>query len=316
MVKANAYGHGLREIAPLLSPNVDYFGVHTFEDAVTLRKLKLKNNTLITSTVPPSQLQSVQKYNLSICVPSLDYLSSIKNLHLSVHLKVNTGMNRLGFSLIELLSAIEIIRHSSLKLEGIYTHFHSADDNKSATLTQLDAFEQAVFQTKYYFPHILAHCANSAAIFRYPESHLDMVRSGLALYGLYKNASLKPILSWKAHPVQSRLVEPGETVGYGAAHTFQTPTHMSTLPFGYSDGYDRKLGNLGHVFFKKISYPIVGRISMNFTTIETGNTLLKPTDTIELIGPHLPVQEIANQLGTINYEVVSRLGSATPRLII
>jgi alanine racemase len=316
MVKANAYGHGLAEVSPILSPLVDYFGVHTLADAVTLRKLGLKNKILITSPVPVSQIALVQKHRLSVCVPSLEYLQSIKDIHIPVHLKIDTGMNRLGLSLIDLLSALEILRHSSLTPEGIYTHFHSADENETATLIQLDAFEQAVFQTKYCFPAVLAHCSNSAAIFRYPKSHLDMVRSGLAVYGLYPHPDLKPILAWKAHPAQSRLASKGETVGYGASFTFDSPRYMSVLPFGYSDGYDRKLSNSGIIYFKKSLFPVVGRISMNFTTIATGNINLKNSDVVEIIGPHVPVQKIAGQVGTIDYEIVSRLDRSIPRIIV
>lgn len=318
MVKANAYGHGLDLVSKALSPQVDFFGVNTFKEAVAIRKLGLKNPILIAAPIHPSHFSLAYKHNFSLCVPSLDYLNQLSQIGLPIplHLKINTGMNRLGLSLLELLSAIDILKHTSLNFEGIYTHFHSSDTNKPTTLLQLDTFNQAVYQTKYNFPGVLAHAANSAAIFNYRQSHLDMVRPGLAIYGLYDHPKLTPTLSWFCHPVQTRKLSIDDAVGYCATYTSKSNEFMATLPIGYSDGLDRKLSNKGRVFFQNSYFPIIGRIAMNFSTISTANIKLEPNSKIELIGPHISATEIANITDTINYEVVSRLSPAVPRILV
>jgi len=306
MVKANAYGHGLDIVAPVLSGKVDFFGVNTIEEALTLRKLSLKSNILIAAPILPSQFPLAHKDHISLCAHSLEYLNLLSSLHLPLHLhlKINTGMNRLGLSLVELLTAIEILKHSPLIPEGIYTHFHSSDTNKNSTLAQLDQFNQAVFQTKYYFPEIIAHCANSSAIFNYPQTHLDMVRPGIALYD--------QVLSLYCHPIQTRKISKNDIVGYSATYISQKDESMAVLPIGYADGYDRKLSNIGRVWSKNKYHQIIGRISMNFTTI----TAPRLTSPIELIGPHVTADEIAALTGTINYEVISRLSPIIARLLV
>jgi len=302
MVKANAYGHGLDIVAPVLAPHIDFFGVNTIDEALKINHLK--NHILITSPISPSNFSIAQKHHFSLCVPSLDYLNKLINYKLPIHLKINTGMNRLGISLVELLSALDTLKHSKLIPEGIYTHFHSSDTNPKSTLSQLDQFNQAVFQAKYNFPKILAHCANSSAIFNYPQTHLDMVRPGLALY--------TNVLSLYCRTIQTRKISSSDTVGYSATYKSTKDGLMSVLPIGYSDGYDRKLSNNGRVWSGGSYFPIIGRISMNFTTIKAPNI----TSPIELIGSHITAEEIANLTGTINYEILSRLSPLIPRILV
>jgi alanine racemase len=316
MVKANAYGHGLDVVTPVLASHVAFFGVNTLEEALEIRKLKLTNRILIAAPIPPSDFPVAVKNHLSLCVHSLDYLHQLSDYKIPIHLKINTGMNRLGLSLIDLLTALEILPKSSLIPEGIYTHFHSSDSDSHATLVQLDQFNQAVYQTKYYFPRILAHCANSAAIFNYPQTHLDLVRPGLAIYGLYPRPKLKPALSFYCHPVQTRNISPDDTVGYSAAYLSTSSEHMAVLPIGYSDGLDRRLGNLGRVWSEKHTFPIVGRIAMNFSAISTSDVILTLSSRVELIGPHITADSLACLTDTINYEIVSRLSPNIPRLLV
>ena len=342
MVKADAYGHGLNEVAPVISPLVDFFGVNTFEEALKIKKLKLKTPIFIAAPIPLSQVIEASMHRFSLCVPSLEYLHFLQSINRSVviHLKINTGMNRLGISMIKLLTALEIIRHSPrLKFEGIYTHFHSADTNPTATLIQFDQFQQAVFQSKYYFPYLIAHCANTAATLNFPQTHLDMIRPGLGIYGLWPK--LKPVLSWKCHPVQIRQVSADETVGYSGTYTCTKPGEMAVLPIGYSDGYSRKLSNTGRVWSGGQYFPVIGNVAMNFTAIDISNLNLQgyanrsangtarqrpresehlqshiPKLTFELLGPHVTAGEIATKIGTINYEVVSGLNPVIPRIIV
>lgn len=326
MVKANAYGHGLEETCRILKNRADFFAVNTISEAMVIRKLNPKARILIAAPIYPSDFKKAQNNHISLCVHSLEYLSRLKKYHLHIHLKINTGTNRLGLSLVDLLNALSLLRHhKNLIPEGIYTHFHSSDEGSPQSLIQLDIFNQAVFQTKFYFPRILAHCSSSSSALLWPQTHLDMIRIGISLYGLWpdpyvkKHSSpkkLKPVLSWKCHPVQIRNIRTGESVGYSAAYICKKPGMMAVLPIGYSDGYDRKLSNNGRVWSAGKYCPVIGRVAMNFTMINIPKPVTKPHNIIELIGPHVTADEIAAKTGTINYEVVSRLNPQIPRIIV
>ena len=321
MVKANAYGHGLNIAAPVLAPHVDFFGVNTISEALTIRKLGLKTPILITAPVSPSDFLLVAKHHISLCVHSLDFLQSLSlsRSSISIHLKVNTGMNRLGLSPIELLSALALIKRSPhLTLEGIYTHFHSADTNKIATLKQL---LQTVSQTKYLFPAVLAHCANSAAIFNYSQTHLDLVRPGITIYGLSPNPSLtiipalKPAILWKSKIVLVRNLSTEETVGYGATYTTNQKKVMGLIPLGYSDGLDIRLANKGLVYINNKSTPIIGRVAMNFISLDLSNVANPLGKTVEILGSNQSAWDLAKSTGNIAYEVLTRLSPFIPRLL-
>ncbi len=325
MVKANAYGHGLKEVVEILNHRVEFFAVNTIQEALEVKKIS-NSKILIAAPISASDFSLASKNNISLCVHSLDYLLKIKNLKLKIHLKVNTGTNRLGLSLVDLLKALSLLRHhQKLIPEGIYTHFHSSDEGSPQSLIQLDIFNQAVFQTKFYFPRILAHCSSSSSAILWPQTHLDMIRIGISLYGLWPDPyvkkhsppkKLKPVLSWKCHPVQIRSIRTGESVGYSSAYICKKPGMMAVLPVGYSDGYDRKLSNNGRVWSAGKYLPVIGRVAMNFTMINIPKPVIKPQNIVELIGPHVTADEIAAKTGTINYEVVSRLNPQIPRIIV
>ena len=170
---------------------VDFFAVNTVQEALKVRKIS-NSEILIAAPISPSDFSLASKNNISLCVHSLDYLSVIKNIKLKIHLKINTGTNRLGLSLVDLLKAVNLLRHhKNLIPEGIYTHFHSSDEGSPQSLIQLDIFNQAVSQTKYYFPEILAHCSSSSSALLWPQTHQDMIRIGIALYGLWPDPYVK-----------------------------------------------------------------------------------------------------------------------------
>jgi len=332
MVKANAYGHGLPEISDILQNKVDYFAVNTLPEAMTIRAIDKKTPVLIAAPIPPSCFRVASKNHLSLCVPSLEYLGELQTLKLpiTVHLKINTGTNRLGLSLSELPTALKILRRTPrLKVEGLYTHFHSSDSGSPQSLIQLDIFNQAVSRTKYYFPSCLAHCSSSSSALLWPQTQLDMIRTGIALYGYWpdefvkihapKNFTLRPVLSWMCHPVQIRKIPAGETVGYSATFTYKKPGVMATLPIGYSDGLDRKLSNTGRIWTKGVYCPFIGRVAMNFTTIDISGIskkLVTNQSTIELLSSRVTADEIAELTDTINYEVLSRINPNIPRIIV
>jgi len=298
MVKANAYGHGLTEIAPILSPKVDYFGVQTFTEGLAIRHLGLNNPILVTGPVSPSDFFTASRYNISLGVFSLSYLHSIAYLPLKIHLKINTGMNRLGLDPSEVNLALSIIQKSPLKLEGVYTHFHSSDTSKALTLSQLAGFLPVIKQIKSHYPDVLSHCANSAAIFNFPQTHLDMVRPGIKLFS--------DALSWKTRVIQSRFLKTGDIVGYSATYRVKNQTYQAIIPVGYSDGLDRKLSN-------QLSF--LGLISMNFTAIKT-QSLLPVNSIITLIGPKQSAKNLAQAIKTIEYEVLTRINPDIPRIIV
>jgi alanine racemase len=328
VVKANAYGHGLEQVAPIVARDSDFLMVNTMKEALMIRHLKLNTRVLIAAPVSPDDFSQALKYRISLCAHSLDYLYSLSPFPIPVHLKVNTGTNRLGFSPAEIPQAVKILKKSGLKVEGIYTHFHSSDTGSPQSLVQLHIFNRVVSRIKHYFPHTLAHCSSSSSSLLWSQMRLDMIRLGISLYGLWpdpyvqKNApgkKLKPVLSWKCIPVQSRTLKAGETVSYSATFTYKKRGFMAVLPVGYSDGYDRKLSNCGRVWFAGRYCPVIGRVAMNFIMIDTTGTdsdNLRGSGTVELIGPHVTADEIAAKTGTINYEVVSRLSPLIPRIIV
>lgn len=300
MVKANAYGHGLEQVSKTIASRVDFFGVTTLSEAIQIRNLNIQTPILICGPIETKDIPIVIKNNISISAFSLQYLKKISKYPIKIHLKINTGMNRLGISPNEVSKALQIIQTSSLIFEGIYTHFHSPE-SKTLTRKQINTFKKCVDISKQVFPNIIAHAAKTAAILDYPESHFDMVRLGIGLY-----TQVKPVLSWKTYVVQSRLVLPGETIGYSATYKAQHPIFTAVIPVGYFDGLDRSLSNTS---------PFLGRISMNFSTIQTPR-LLKPETKINLIGKDLTAQELATRLNTIVYEIVTRLNPIIPRILV
>jgi len=325
MVKANAYGHGLEPMATTIANQADWFGVNTLPEALTVRRLLPNAKILITGPVSVSDIASAVTHSISLCAHSLEYLRSQAGSGAAIHLKINTGTNRLGLEPGQVAAALEIAAAGSLAVEGVYTHFHSADSGSPATDRQFALFTPAVTQVKSAHPRALAHCASTSAILNYPHTHLDMVRLGIGLYGLWPDphvaqtnpaVTLHPVLSWKCVPIQSREIAAGQSVSYSATFTYPSPGNMAVLPVGYSDGFDRGLSNCGHVWADGHLYPVIGRVAMNFSMIDTSAHPLGPDTQIQLIGPDNRVENMATTLGTINYEVVSRIHPSIPRLLV
>lgn len=328
IVKANAYGHGIIQVVPTIEPQIDFFGVNTLEEALIVRGLTNKP-VLILAPISPEEFKQALKYHISLCVHSLEYLNLLINHKSSfiIHLKINTGTNRLGFQPAEIKSSILKIQNSKLNIEGVYTHFHSSDSGSSKTQNQYEIFEKTVRQIKFSYPHALAHCASTSASFLLPQTRLDMVRFGIGLYGLWPDPfvqkhspqiQLQPVLSWHTRLVQTRVMSTNQTVGYSATFTYHHPGIMGVIPVGYSDGYDRGLSNSGQVWIHGQFCPVIGRVAMNFTCLNlTDLSLPEPEgSTVELIGPHVTADTLAAKLGTINYEIVSRLSPNIPRLLV
>jgi alanine racemase len=333
VVKANAYGHGVAEVAgAAVSAGVDYLGVASVWEANEIREAGISSPVLILSESDPGSADMILDGGFSQTVYSLELASALsraaaaKNRSIKVHLKVDTGMGRVGAlpsETEELLSKIKNL--PGLNVEGFFTHFAKADDgNSDYTARQLSLFKDLASKVESTgSPNLLKHAANSAAALYCSEAHLDMVRIGLAMYGLYprrdKNkVTLKPALSFKTEVRFKKKVPAGTLLSYGSTHKTSRETNIATLPVGYADGYSRLLSNKSHVLIKGKKFPVVGRVCMDMTLVDVGDERVEIGDEVVLIGSQgkekVSADDIADIMGTISYEVVCGIGKRVPRI--
>ncbi|WP_320174271.1 alanine racemase [Maridesulfovibrio sp.] len=340
VVKADAYGHGLTKIADCLNrAGADYFAVARLDEAVALRNHGIEKPILILGYTPPEATAELLEYNITQTVFSKDYASQLNAAAsqigkiLKTHIKVDTGMGRLGLvdashdgTFLESISAIN--RLPNLETEGLFTHFAASDEaDKSSAFEQLGQFKNIIAAIERKGINIpLKHAANSAAIIDLPESYLDMVRPGIMLYGLYpsngvhqQNADLRPAMQIKARIAQTKEVPAGFRISYG--HTYTTPiaTKLATIPLGYADGYRRQLSSAGKVLVHGQHAPIVGRVCMDQSVVDVGKIdNVEDGDEVVIIGrqdqAEISAERMACELGTINYEIVSTLMARVPRI--
>jgi alanine racemase len=242
-----------------------------------------------------------------------------------VHLKIDTGMERIGvhyYSAEKLLEASLQCAHCDIA--GIYSHFANAD---AADLTharlQLERFMDVLsFYEQRGLPTPVRHIANSGGVLALPESHLDMVRPGIMLYGVYpspetaRTVLVKPALTWKSHVAYFKVVQPGHPVSYGSTWQSDEPTRVVTVPVGYGDGYFRALSNKARVIIRGQLYPVVGRVCMDQTMVNVGQDTAYNGDTVTLIGDGISADDIAQWAGTIPYEVLTNINTRVPRLYL
>ena len=339
VVKADAYGHGLCKVASVLdAAGVDFFGVARLDEAISIREQGIEKPILILGYTPPEAAPELYSHNITQTVFSTDYALRL-NEHsrgygkIKVHIKVDTGMGRLGLvhetmngMLPENVAVIHQLPH--LETEGIFTHFAASDDaDKTSALNQLRKFKNILADLEQRGIRIpIKHAANSAAIIDLPESYLDMVRPGIMLYGLYpsngvhqQNANLKPAMQIKARIAQVKKVPAGFRVSYG--HTYATPvaTKLATIPLGYADGYRRQLSSAGKVLVHGQQAQIVGRVCMDQSMLDVGKINdVAAGDEVVIIGQQgkaeLSAERLACELGTINYEIISTLMARVTRV--
>jgi alanine racemase len=334
VVKANAYGHGLNEVVGILgrSKNFYFFCVDNVEEALILREQKIYKPILVLGYTPVENLRVAIDNGISFTIYDLHHLRSIlkieSNKKAKVHLKIETGMNRQGILPKDVSKFINIITKHADKifLEGVSTHFATAGDNKNQTIfnIQMEKFSKAIsiiknagIDTKL----LLKHCAATAAIFRDFKSHFNMVRCGIGLYGLWDSEYLKPVLTWKSLVAQVKDIEKGEIVSYSATWRAKRKTSIAIVPIGYSDGYDRGFSNCGEVLIRGVSARILGRVCMNMIIVDvTKVDRIKEGDEVIIIGKDrtkvLSATDLANKIGTINYEIVSRINPVIKRVVI
>ncbi len=334
VVKADAYGHGaVRVSRAALKGEADCLGVALPEEGAELRESGIDSPIHVLSEPFPESISLLLEYDLIPTVYSRNFLIQLsqeaqkEDRKARVHLKVDTGMNRVGVNFKEAPSFIEeVLKTPHVALEGIFTHFASADDPSSNfTQIQIERFKGVIKRVKKIKKDIIFHAANSAAVILFPSSHFDMVRVGISIYGLHPSPathgkiSLIPALSWKAKIAYLKEVNRGEGISYG--HTFYTEKKslIATLPLGYADGFNRKLSNRAHVLVKGKRCRVVGTVCMDqFMVDVTDVNRVKEGDEVVIIGKQgeeeITATEVASWLETINYEVVCSISRRVPRV--
>ncbi len=336
-VKADGYGHGAIPVSQaILRAGADYLGVSGLDEALELRAAGLEAPILIFGSNLPQETEEIVRGNLTATVYTETFASSLARFvrkqgrKVKVHIKIDTGMGRVGVYFEE---AVDFVRKMAgkegLQIEGIYTHFPSADEaDKTFSLTQIERFRQIIVRLGEEGINIpLKHMANSAAILNFPESYFDLVRPGLILYGLYpslemkRELDLRPALSLKTKIVYLKKTSSGRTISYGRTYVTGKETIIATIPVGYGDGYSRFLSNKGEVLVKGKRAPVRGRICMDQTMVEVGHIPgVEVGDEVVLIGRQgeesITVEEIAERIGTVPHEIVSRLGKRVPRVYV
>jgi alanine racemase len=347
-VKANAYGHGAVEIArTALKNGADQLGVARIEEGIELRRAGIQAPILIFGYTPTKLVPIIVDHDLTASIFSLPGAARLnaalpKGRQLAVHLKVDTGMGRMGMlpdqrrcigegvdpgpGAIE--EALGIAALKNLRLEGLWTHFAVSDESdKSYTLQQLQIFKEFIQGLADRGLTVgIRHAANSGAIIDMPESHLDMVRAGISVYGLYpsrqvdlKKIDLHPALTLKAKITHIKRVPAGTRISYGGTWHAPRSTTIATVPVGYGDGFCRSLSNRGQMLVHGRRVPIVGRVCMDLTMLDVGHIDdVRVEDEAVIIGRQgdeiISADEIATLLDTINYEVVTALMPRVPRI--
>jgi alanine racemase len=338
VVKADAYGHGAVVIARELNLlGITRFGTATALEAIELQKANVKAPVVVLSGLRTTQLPLLLQYDLIPSVYDLGFLEALDAFtqkhrkNVSIHLKIDTGMGRLGLSREEATAVLKK-KYPHILIEGVYTHFANADVvEDDYTKVQLQRFLDFLQKSgvrgsggnsdtsgvRY------CHAANSAAILNFPESHLDLVRPGLMLYGIMSHTSgtgisQKPILSLKSKVIALRRIAAGDTVGYGRTFRATRESVIATVPFGYADGLRRSLSNRLNVEVCGVMCPVAGTISMDLCMLDVTDVAdqIHPDAEVTFIGPRTTVSDWAGLLDTIPYEITCLIGARVPRVYV
>ena len=335
VVKADAYGHGYLECChALLEGGADSFAVATVSEAKQLRREGIENPILILGVTFPEDAEELVKNDIMATVSSVDFAKSLSQVAkklqktVKVHIKVDTGMSRLGF-LAESDKTVEDICEISklpyVEIDGIFSHFAGADEeNREYTLLQFERFNKIIKKLEDMGIKIpCKHIANSAAIMMYPETHLDMVRAGVVLYGCYPSEevdkdrlSLKPVMTLKSRITHIKEVEDGVGISYGKTYITDKRTKIATVPVGYADGYLRCLSHKAKIEAGGQLCNIIGRICMDQCMIDVTNVNnINVGDEVILFGDgKITADDIAKDMNTINYEVLCLVSKRIPRV--
>ena len=325
VVKANAYGHGAIEVSETLLENgVTMLGVGVIEEGIVLRKAGIKAPILVCGLTTDDQLEPLVMYNLSatVCklkaVKTLSTIASKNKKRVPVHIKIDTGMGRLGIPSEDTLNFVkEISRMKNIEIEGIFTHFAATnEEDGNYTSRQFEKYKKALLELERERINIpLKHVANSTAILNSSRFHLNAVRPGIIVYGLFPSpktkqvVQLRPAAEFKTRIIFLKEVSAGKSIGYGGTYTTTKPTRIATLPVGYADGYSWLLSNKGEVLVRGERAPIIGRICMDLCMIDVTHIGgVQTGDEIVLWGKQgsemISAEEVAQKIGSIVYEVI------------
>jgi alanine racemase len=330
MIKANAYGHGVDGVAPYLEPYVDYFGVALLEEGIHLRELGIRKPILVAGGVLPEQLPAFIEHDLILTASSPELLASAEaaaesaKKKLTAHLKIDTGMERVGVHYYETGPFLEqSLKCKHVLIEGIYTHFANSEDLQlTHARQQLERFEEVLrFYERRSLPTPMRHMSNSGAVLQFPESHMDMVRPGLMIYGVYPvgvshTVQIAPAIKWRSRVAFSKITKPGHPVSYGSLWQADVETRIVTIPCGYADGYFRRMTNRAHVIVNGKKYPQVGRICMDQFMVNLGNDEAQVGDEVVLLGDGITVYDLGEWTGTNEYEVMTNISARVPRVYL
>lgn len=342
VVKANAYGHGIREISQkLISIGADYLGVANYDEAIKLRTVIPDAKILVFGTLihsklkPATYVNKLLKNDLIATVASLetarflDYYSKRLGKKFKVHIKIDTGMKRIGFDVKWAFKNIsQVFSYKNLDIEGIYTHFATAESDKNFAKQQLYKFNDLLNQLgKAGMEFPIVHAANSGAVMDLKESYFDMVRPGLILYGYYpsdsniKKIQLKPVMNLKSKVTYIKRVEPNSSISYGREYYTEERSFIGSIPIGYGDGYWRAFSNRAKVFINGKLYPIVGTITMDWLMVNLGEkTSVKVGDDVLLMGnengSEIGADKLARMTKTIPYEICCAIADRVQRIYL
>jgi len=355
IIKADAYGHGAIQCAhAAIKEQVNYIGVGIIQEAIELRENGITSPILILGGIYPNEIEDLIKYNLSTSLSSSVIASAISkkaeqaNKSVGVHIKIDTGMGRLGIQPEDFLSLLNnVITCKNLKIDGLFTHFSSADEeDPETTHHQISIFLNVLkkLRTTNFskmtneIDHILFHSANTAGLLRFPESRFDLVRPGISLFGSFpsptvasvfdsltnenKATKLRPVMNWKTKIIQIQTLRKGVPISYGGRYvTKNDRTRIATIPVGYADGLSRRLSNNMELLVKETRVKQVGTICMDMCLIDvTSLPDVKMGDEVVIFGSQgngqIKVEELATKADTIPYEILCGVGKRVPRIYI
>jgi alanine racemase len=330
VVKADAYGHGDVAVArAALEAGASWIGVALVEEGVRLRDAGIDAPILVLSEFPPGSEPAAIAAGLT---PSLYSDAALERVsaaaagrEIGVHVKVDTGMHRAGVYPPEATTAfVERVASSGLRLEALWTHYASSSEDEKTTLVQLECFLEVVGDVRAAgHAATLLHTANSGATILYPETHLDLVRTGIAMYGLdpapgvTDGLGLRPALSWRSRVAATRRLPAGERVSYGHRYRLERDSNVATVPVGYADGYPRTLSSRADVLIRGQRCRVAGSVTMDQLIVDCGDVPVGSGDDVVLLGNQgdetIGADQLARQADTIGYEIVTGIGSRVPR---
>ena len=334
-VKANAYGHGIKGISKLAEPFVDYLAVACLNEGALLRNIGIEKPILVLGAIDEEQIPGLIKNNLEITISSLYKAKLISEFcrtigkTCKVHVKVDTGLNRIGIKAKNAHSLIDLVlSEKSLELIGIYSHFaESENEDKSFTLSQMETFCKVKNYAKSKKTDIICHLANSGGLCYFPESCFDMVRPGILSYGHFPGKRIttaplnriKPCFTLKTKITYFKAIEKGDSVSYNRRYKADSLTRIATLPIGYGDGYRRAMANNGSALIRDNKYTVAGTVCMDMTMINLGaNGTAYVGDEVILIGKQngkeISLEEVAKMCDTNCYEILCTFNERIPRI--